>query len=866
MPDLTKPEEVRMTPWLAQYKKWKSEYPDALLLFRMGDFYEFFFEDAREAAAILDIALTSRQENIPMAGVPHHALNMYLGRLIRAGRRVAICDQVGESNGRTLVERRVVRVITPGTYVPEESENTGHLAAVSPARNGRLAVALLSTETGRLEAGTLSSDEAVALLTAFAPGEVLYPSSVKPETFPSVVRSFALLPRSGELFKISAAASRLKAALSSTRLEGWGIAEDDPCVGPAWAVLDYLSSTQFGAVRHVLRITPLKVDGCMYLDEATQHNLDLTPDSTAGADNSLFSCLNRCRTPMGRRTLRDWILRPLLDLAAIGKRQDYIGCLVADVVTLSNLQDALSATRDVERALSRLALGAGTPRDLASIRDTLRALPSLLAISFGEPLGEVARAFPNLSDLSAYLDSALEEDLPRALGAGRVVRSSFSEELDSWRTVSENGEAWLAEYLETERAATGNSRLKTGYNRVFGYYLEIGRTGLDTVPPHYERRQTLANAERFATPELREFQDKMSRSEGEIARIEGELYHEILERVIARGLDLQMLGRLLGLLDCVASLARVAQERAYARPGVNASRTTSIRGGRHPVLETTPADSSFVPNDVTLDGEGARIIILTGPNMAGKSTWLRMAALLSIMAQAGSWIPAESASLGLVDRVFTRIGARDDLVRGNSTFMVEMLETAAILHNVTDRSLVILDEVGRGTSTWDGMSIAWAVLEHLHHDCGVTPRVLFATHYHELTCLEERLEGVKNFSMAVAEGSDGILFLHQVVRRPADRSYGIEVARLAGLPKSVLRRAFELLELFEKEGFERSSIPDPLPLNHLREQLTLFSPEADAVIEELAEMDLNSLTPARAMETLSRLKGKSLKARRSREY
>jgi DNA mismatch repair protein MutS len=860
---------------MTQYTKWKSEYPDALLLFRMGDFYEFFFDDARDAAAILDIALTSRQANIPMAGVPHHALNMYLGRLIRAGRRVAICEQVGEANGRTIVERRVVRVVTPGTYVPEESENTGHLAAVALVRDGRLAVALLSTETGRLEAGTLPSDEASALLAAFNPGEVLCPSGVNTENLPSLVRSFALLPRSNELFKISTAASRLKTALSSARLEGWGIAEDDPCVGPAWAVLDYLSSTQFGAVRHVLRVTPLKSDAHMYLDEATQHNLDLTPESTAGSDNSLFSCLNRCRTPMGRRTLREWILRPLLDPAAIAKRQGSIGCLVSNAPLLNDMQDALSATRDVERALSRLALGTGTPRDLASIRDTLRALPALRALPLDEPLAEATRAFPGLSDLSAYMEDALEEDLPRALGAGKVVRSSFSEELNSWRTVSENGETWLTEYLEKERAATGNPRLKTGYNRVFGYYLEIGRTGLETVPPHFERRQTLVSAERFVTPDLREFQDKMGRSEGEIARIEAELYREIVDRVIARGLDLQMLGRLLGLLDCVASLARVAQERGYVRPEVNASRGMKIRGGRHPVLETTRADSSFVPNDVTLgggksdgndesdDGE-ARIVILTGPNMAGKSTWLRMAALLSIMAQAGSWIPAESASIGLVDRVFTRIGARDDLVRGNSTFMVEMLETAAILNNVTDRSLVILDEVGRGTSTWDGMSIAWAVLEYLHHDCGAAPRVLFATHYHELTCLEERLDGVRNFSMAVSEGGDGILFLHQVVRRPADRSYGIEVARLAGLPKSVLRRAFELLELFEKEGFERSTIPDPLPLNRLREQLMLFSPETDAIVEELADLDVDNLTPMRAMEELYRMKEKSARARRSR--
>jgi len=705
-------------------------------------------------------------------------------------------------------------------------------------------------------------------LSAFAPGEVLYPSSVNAEKFPPSIRSFPLLPQANEIFKTSVAASRLKTALSSARLEGYGLTEDNPCVGTAWAVLDYLSSTQFSAVRHVLRVFPLKPGDRMYLDEAALKNLDLMPDNTdpMRENYSLFSCLNRCRTPMGRRTLREWLLRPLLDPVAISRRQDAIGILVPDPVALDGLHDALSACRDVERALSRLCIGTGTPKDIGSIRVTLRILPKLRGFSFPEPLAEALRSIPDMDDLTEYLESALEENPPRLLGAGPTVRSSFSEELASWRSVSENGEIWLGEYLEKERAAAGNSRLKTGYNKVFGYYLEIGKTGLETVPPHYERRQTLANAERFATRELREFQDKMGRSEGEIARIESELFREIIERAVGRGMDLQMLGRILGLLDCVASLARVARERGYVKPEVNSSLSLRIKGGRHPVIETTLSDASFVPNDVTLgERDEVRMIILTGPNMAGKSTWLRMTALLAIMAQAGSWIPAESASIGLIDRIFTRIGARDDLVRGNSTFMVEMLETANILNNVTERSLVILDEVGRGTSTWDGMSIAWAILEHLHHHeaagPSIPPRVLFATHYHELTCLEERLKGVKNFSMAVTESNDGILFLHQVTPRPADRSYGIEVARLAGLPKPVLRRAFELLEIFEREGFERSSVPEPLPLKHLHKQLSLFSPEADGVVEELAELDVDNLTPMRAMEVLYKLKEKSKKAR-----
>ena len=854
------PDDIKMTPWLSQYRQWKAEYPDALLLFRMGDFYELFFDDARTAASILDIALTARdaERKIPMAGVPHHALSLYLGRLIKAGCRAAICEQIGEPTGKGVVERRVVRLVTPGTYVPEESGDTGRLAAVLPLKDGRVALALLSVETGGLEAGTLALEEAAALLSAFTPGEVLHPATLR--TPPDFLKGYALLPAAPEVFRAGTAAERLRSALGGARLASFGIEEDDPCAGPAWAVLDYLSATQFSAVRHVLRITPLRARDRMSLDAAAQRNLELVPEFSQGSV-SLLACLDRCRTPMGRRTLREWLLRPLMDIPAIERRQACIGVLVEDPARLGGLQDALAGARDAERALSRLSLGTGTPRDLAAIRDTLRLLPCLRSLSFPEPLAGLFTALPDLEPLRAHLDEALEEELPRVLGAGPVVRSSFSAELASWRDVSERGEAWLAEYLERERAATGSPRLRSGYNRAFGYYLEIGRTGLETVPPHFERRQTLVNAERFVTPELRDFQDRMARSEGEIARIEGELYRAVVERVISEGADIQMTGRLLGILDCAASSAQVARERGYVRPTVDDSMALTVRGGRHPVLEATLTDATFVPNDVVLGGDAARIVILTGPNMAGKSTWLRMAALLAVMAQAGLWVPAESASFGLVDRVFTRIGARDDLVRGNSTFMVEMLETAGILNNVTDRSLVILDEVGRGTATWDGMSIAWAVLEYLHGGCGAAPRVLFATHCHELTCLEERLDGVCNCSMAVAEGTEGIVFLHQVVPRPADRSYGIEVARLAGLPKPVLRRAFELLELFEREGFERSSIPEPLPQNALRRQLLLFSPETDAVVEELAELDLDNITPMRAMEVLYRMKEKSMRAR-----
>ncbi len=853
------PSDIKITPWLEQYKKFKEEYPDAILLFRMGDFYEMFFDDARKAASILDIALTARdsEKKIPMAGIPHHALNIYLGRLIKAGCRAAICEQMSEPDAKKgIVDRKVIRVVTPGTYVPDDNySEEGHLAAVYPVKNF-IAMALLSVNTGLLEAGTLSARDAAAMLTAFAPGEVLYPSNIKIEKLPEFLKQFNLIQSSQENFKTENAAGKLKNSLKVKNLAGFGIDEKDPCVGSAWATLDYLSATQFSSLNDVLKISPLLIKDRMSLDAAAQRNLELIPE-TSQSGVSLLSCLDKCRTPMGRRNLRDWILRPLMDVKAIKRRQDAIKILVNSPSECAALQDILAGTRDVERALSRLALGTGNPLDLGAVRDTLRLIPDIKNILLDEPLKNLINTLPDLSELSNFLENALEENLPRFLGASSVIRSNFDKELEELRTISEHGEKWLAEYLEKERQATATPKLKTGYTNAFGYYLEAGKNGLTIQPDYFKQTQILVNAKRFITPELKNFEAKMKSSEAEISRVESALYQKVINEVLEHAELLQLTGRLLGILDCSASCASIARERNYICPIVDNSDVIEIKGGRHPVIEAELKDSNFVPNDVELNSEG-RVIILTGPNMAGKSTWLRMTALLSIMAQAGLWIPAERARFGIVDRVFTRIGARDDLVRGSSTFMIEMLETANILNNVTDKSLIILDEIGRGTATWDGMSIAWAVLEYLQGSCKA--RVLFATHCHELTCLEERLEGVKNYSMAVSEGKDGILFLHQVVKGPADRSYGIEVARLAGLPDIVLRRAFELLEIFEHEGFETKEISAPLPQIALKRQIMMFSPEADGLVEEIATLDTDNMTPIEALNILNKLKAKSSKA------
>ena len=856
---MTIPSNIKITPWLEQYKKFKEDYPDAILLFRMGDFYEMFFDDARKAASILDIALTARdsEKKIPMAGIPHHALNIYLGRLIKAGCRAAICEQIGDVDSKKgIVERRVIRVVTPGTYVPDDNfADSGHLATVWPLKN-KIAMALLSVDTGLLEAGTLSERDSAAMLTAFAPGEILYPSNLNLKNFPEFLKNYNLVGVSPENFKIQNAAGKLKNALKTSRLAGYGINEEDPCVGSAWAALDYLSATQFSTLNNVLKISPLLIKDRMSLDAAAQRNLELIPE-TSQSGVSLLSSIDKCRTPMGRRTLRDWLLRPLMDVKAISRRQNAIKILVEARRECSALQDILAGTRDVERALSRLALGTGNPLDLGSIRDTLRLIPDIKKISLDEGVNTIIKNIPDLSNLSNYLESALEENLPRFLGASAVIRSSFNSELNEWRSISTRGEQWLSEYLEHEREATKTPKLKAGFTNAFGYYLEAGKNGLTIQPDYFKQTQTLVNAKRYTTPELKNFEAKMKDSEAEISRIESALYAEVVNKVLENSEPLQLTGRLLGILDCVASCALIARERNYICPVVDESDIIEIKGGRHPVIEAELKDSIFVPNDVNLDSQ-SRVIILTGPNMAGKSTWLRMTALLAIMAQAGFWIPADGAKFGIVDRVFTRIGARDDLVRGSSTFMIEMLETANILNNVTDKSLIILDEIGRGTATWDGMSIAWAVLEFLQ--ASSKARVLFATHCHELTCLEEKLDGVKNYSMAVSEGKEGILFLHQVVKGPADRSYGIEVARLAGLPNSVLRRAFELLEIFEREGFEvknLTKISAPLPQIALKRQIMMFSPEADGLIEEIAGLDTDNMTPIEALNILNKLRKRS---------
>ncbi len=863
------PDGVKMTPMLRQYTEWKDKYPDCLLLFRMGDFFELFFDDAVTASEVLDITLTARDQDkaIPMAGVPHHALDTYMGRLIAAGYRVAICDQMTEPDGRTLVERSVVRVVTPGTYVPQDEGSDGKLAALS--FGGDVAsIALLTASTGQLEAGSFLRDEALSLVFSFfssSPGELLLPKGQEAEFFglaadlmaSATVRPSIVSRERGE-FGASFGANWLCKRWELASLRAMGVEDSDPAAGAAAAVVRYLEETQFGGAGHVHTIRPLLPDGMLILDQTTQINLELTEGGTA----SLYSTLNRCRTPMGRRLLYDWITHPLADLESIENRLNCIERICGDVSLLRSLNTALSACRDMERALGRLSLKVGNPRDLGVVRDTLRALPGLLAIigrSDSNCLKNIFCDAPDLSELEKLLCDSLSDELPRMLKDGGVIRPGCDEALDASRNAIAHAEENLRAFEQAERDRTG-IKVRVGINKVFGYYIEVSKSYADRVPGDYVRRQTVTGGERFINEALKEIERRVFRAEGEIGAREEALYKELLATTLASSAACQAASRAIATLDALYSLAEVARDAAYVRPQMNDSRVFDVKGARHPVVEKCLGTLPFTPNDITLDPDGVGgagcIAILTGPNMAGKSTYLRTAALVGLMAHMGSFVPAQSARIGLLDRIFTRIGARDELAKGRSTFMVEMVETANILRHVGPRSLVILDEIGRGTSTYDGMSIAWAVIEFLNLHIEGRTKALFATHYHELTSLPHSLPGLVNLSMAVDESPDGIRFLHKVVPRPADRSYGIEVARLAGVPQLVIRRSQELLSQFEESEGDRDERAQALAPKQSQKEI-FFDVEREGVIEQIALCDPNQMTPMEALDLVFRLREKS---------
>jgi DNA mismatch repair protein MutS len=838
---------------MRQYRDLKQRYPDHILLFRLGDFYETFFEDAELAARLLQITLTARQ-GAPMAGIPHHASDGYIARLVHAGQKIAVCEQL-EAPGREkkLLRRDVVRIITPGTLTDTaylEGAANNFLLAASIGRDAT-GVALVDVSTGEFWAGEDSgkSTEILAAALLRRPAEILLPETARADQ-PLLARlqatGAALTFCDPATFAPRRAAGDLCAHFRVESLAAFGVGDLTAGLGAASAALAYLRATQGDALGHLTRLARLTAADAMVLDETAVVTLELLTSSAGSARESLFGVLDETVTPMGARLLRQWLLRPLLEPAAIAARQTAVGALVEAPAERARLTTLLRRIGDLERLTSRAALGQAHARDLVGLRACLAPLQDIrrLAAAIAAPaVADAAGELQPLDDLRDLLTAALEDEPPLALHDGGLIRESWHAELGAIVRDAREARAWIAGLEERERARTGISSLRVRFNRVFGYGIEVTHAQASRVPAEYVRRQTLTGAERYVTPELKEYEARALGADERRRRLEYELFEEVRRTVAARADDLMKTARAVARLDVFASLGDVAHRRGHVRPIVDDGRALTIVEGRHPVLEAR-AGTPVTPNDLALDHD-ARIVILTGPNMSGKSVYLRQTGHIVIMAQIGAFVPAREARIGVIDRVFTRVGAQDNLARGQSTFLVEMIETATILNNVTPRSLVLLDEVGRGTSTFDGLAIAWAVVEALH-DRGHGAKVLFATHFHELTRLAGRLGAVRNFHVAVREWNDEIVFLHKVQPGGTDRSYGIQVARLAGLPAAVIARSKALLAELEEAGQLRTDASDAV-------QLGLFAPAApDPMLAELASLDLAHLTPLEALNILAK--------------
>jgi len=876
------------TPLMRQYAAVKKEHPNALLFFRLGDFYELFFEDAVVAAKELQITLTSRNKEkglaIPMCGVPYHAAEGYIAKLIRKGFKVAICEQMEDPRmTKTLVKREVTRVVTPGTAADSQlgAEENNFLAAV--AQHGdALGLALLDLSTGEFRATEFHGSDAARRvreeLLVLRPREVLCAGSLplfdqpkqqsvisQPSARPRMASvenaTWAETPLDDWVFAPDYAIPLVENHFGVLSLEGFGLAERPAAASAAGAILHYVRSTQRGALTHVDRIGYYERQDCLVLDAVTVRNLEILEPLFSGGGDSLtvFRSLDCTTTPMGKRLLRAWLLRPSIDREQIKYRLDAVEAMVRDLVAREELRRAMDGILDLERLLSRVTLEAANPRDLMTLGASFAKLPGVraaLAKFSAERLLHLRDKCDELADLRERIAATIEDEPPLTLNDGGVIRAGVDTALDELRDLNRNSKQYIAQIEQRERQRTGIGSLKVKFNSVFGYYLEISKANLQNAPADYERKQTLVNAERFTTPELKEYETKVLDAQEKIVEIERRLFAELRAAIAGEAKRIRQTALALAEIDVLAGFATQASNQNYCRPTIDDSNDVEIVDGRHPVIEQqnlSGVADRFVPNDLYLNGTTHAVLVITGPNMGGKSTYLRQAALIVLMAQMGSYVPARSARLGLVDRIFTRIGASDNLARGRSTFMVEMTETAAILNTATPRSLILLDEVGRGTSTYDGLAIAWAAIEYIH--ANTRAKTLFATHYHELTELAERLSGVKNFHVTVKESGGGIVFLRKVVEGAADKSYGIEVAKLAGLPADVIGRAREVLA--EHESAEKSAV------THLAKddnavsgpvQLTIFTPLSQKIVDRIKETDLNLISPLEALNLLHELK------------
>lgn len=792
------------TPMMQQYRAAKEAHPDMLLLFRMGDFYETFGADAELVSRVLDLRLTSRDSNVPMAGFPYHQLERYLQKLLQAGYRVAICDQVEDaSQAKGLVRREVTRVVTPGTVTEDElldPRQANHLAAVHGEGN-QWGLAWLDLTSGGFWAADLESDRLLDELGRLRPSECLVADS-RLEFWQSQLAGTLggpLVPRPDWTFDPVTALETLKSHLGVHTLAGFGFDDQQPCLIAAGAILVYLRETLKSACPHLQKIQPYQPERVLHLDEVTRRSLELTRTlRDHSREGSLLSVIDRTVTPMGARLLHDWLVAPLTNRSAIEERHDAVGEWLVDATGRLEVRAHLMAAADLHRLAARVSTGRASPRDLTAISRTLSLLPRIKAKLAGRRATRLQTLESQLElcpDLRQRLDTALQDDPPLNPRDGGVIREGYHAELDELRQLAREGKGWIARFQAQEITRTGINSLKVGFNQVFGYYIEVTHVHAARVPPEYRRVQTLKNAERYTTPELKEYEEKVLRAEERSRQLEWELFQALREEVSAYTPRLLRLGDVLAELDVLTAFAELAASRQYTRPQMVDAPILQIEAGRHPVLEQSLPPGTFVPNDVRLDAESGVLWLITGPNMSGKSTFIRQVALLTLLAHAGSFLPARAATIGIVDRIFTRVGASDELSRGQSTFMVEMTEAANILNNATSRSLVILDEIGRGTSTYDGVSLAWAITEHLHDVIGC--RALFATHYHELAQLADSLTGLRNYHVLVQETNQTIVFLHRIAPGSAGRSYGIHVAQLAGIPLPVLQRAQAILAELE---------------------------------------------------------------------
>jgi DNA mismatch repair protein MutS len=868
---------TKLSPMMERYREVKRENPGSLLLFRMGDFYELFHEDAQNAARVLGLTLTSRDKSsdnpIPMAGFPYHQLDNYLQKLIRSGFRAAICDQVEDpKKAKGLVRREVTRVVTPGTLTDDgllEPGESNFLACVAPSRS-RIGLAWIELSTGRFLIIDVEPAQLQDELARIRPSECLVPEQVVDDHQLPFVRSDLggplLTSRPAWCFSKEESHRLLKEHFQVQTLEGFDVDESSPAVTAAGALLQYLTETQRTALPHISTLESWRRGQHLIIDEATRRSLELTHTMRDGRrDNSVLDVMDQTKTPMGTRMLADWLASPLTDMCQISQRLDAVEELIREPALRDQLSDTLKQIYDVQRLTSRVATGRCSPRDLSSLAQTLEQLPAVrarLAERNATRLRTLESRIELCPEIRASIRDAIVDEPPLNVSDGGVIRTGFNIQLDELRELARGGKQWIAQYQARESERTGIPSLKIGFNKVFGYYLEVTSVHKDKVPDDYIRKQTLKNQERFITPELKEYEDKVLRAEDQSKALEQQLFATLRDDVASNIPALMKTADALAEVDVLVSLAVLASKAGYCRPELTEDPVMDIREGRHPVLDRLMPAGQFVPNDIRMGIEGAsskqplagRIQLITGPNMAGKSTYIRQAALITIMAQMGSFVPASEARIGIADRVFARVGASDELGKGQSTFMVEMTETARILNTATRNSVVILDEIGRGTSTYDGISLAWAITEHLHDN--IECRTLFATHYHELTDLTQTLTHASNWNVAVQENNDDVIFLHRIVEGATGRSYGIHVAKLAGVPRAVTERAGTILDSLENDHISAdggSKVPKRQSRSRQR-QKTLFDLPEDPMLDEIRQMQVDDMTPLQALQELSQLR------------